>query len=53
VVAVAGSTAADDKADVMVTVNQLVGGFNKGDTKTAAAACAAQTSIIDEFPPHE
>jgi hypothetical protein len=30
-----------------------VDGFNKGDTKTAVAACADQTSIIDEFPPHE
>jgi ketosteroid isomerase-like protein len=30
-----------------------VDGFNKGDTKTAVAACAEQTSIIDEFPPHE
>ena len=37
----------------MVPVHQFVDGFNKGDTKTAAAACADQTSIIDEFPPHE
>ena len=29
-----------------------VDGFNKGDTKTAAAACADQTAIIDEFAPH-
>ncbi len=43
---------ADAKA-VMATVNQFVNGFNKGDTKNAAAACAEQTSIIDEFPPHE
>ena len=46
-------TAADDKADVMATINQFVGGFNKGDTKAAAAACAEQTSILDEFAPHE
>ena len=39
--------------DVMVPVHQFVDGFNKGDTKTALAACAEQTSIIDEFPPHE
>ena len=45
-------SAPDDKADVMTTINQFVDGFNKGDTK-AAAACAGQTSIIDEFPPHE
>ena len=44
--------AADDKKDVMVTVNQFVDGFNKGDAG-AAAACAEETSIIDEFPPHE
>jgi hypothetical protein len=43
----------DDKADVLATVNQFVNGFNKGDTKSAAAVCAEQTSIIDEFPPHE
>lgn len=39
--------------DVMATVHQFVDGFNKGDTKSALAACADQTSIIDEFPPHE
>ncbi len=44
---------ASDKTDVMATVHQFVDSFNKGDTKTAAAACADQTSIIDEFPPHE
>lgn len=46
-------TNAADKTDVMVPVHQFVDSFNKGDTKTAAAACADQTSIIDEFPPHE
>ena len=50
-VAVASATA-DDKTDVMVTINQFVDNFNKGDAK-AAEACAAQTSIIDEFAPHE
>ncbi len=49
----AGPTAASEKTDVMVAVHQFVDGFNKGDTKTALAACADQTSIIDEFPPHE
>ena len=49
----AGPTAAAQKTDVMVPVHQFVDSFNKGDTKTAAAACADQTSIIDEFPPHE
>ena len=44
--------AADDKTDVMATINQFVDGFNNGDTR-ATAVCADQTSIIDEFPPHE
>jgi ketosteroid isomerase-like protein len=49
----AGPAAASEKTDVMASVRQFVDAFNKGDTKTAAAACADQTSIIDEFPPHE
>lgn len=49
----AGPTAVSQKTDVMVPVHQFVDGFNKGDTKTALAACADQTSIIDEFPPYE
>jgi ketosteroid isomerase-like protein len=49
----AGSATASDKTDVMATVHQWVDGFNKGDTKSALAACADQTSILDEFPPHE
>ena len=44
---------AGQQADVMAVVNRFVDGFNKGDTKALVAACAAQTSIIDEFPPHE
>jgi len=38
---------------VMSTVKQFVDSFNKGDAKAAVAACADQTIIIDEFPPHE
>jgi len=48
----AGPAAAGDDAGVMATVNQFADAFNKGDTKTAVAACADQTSIIDEFPPY-
>ncbi|SRR5258706_4582222 len=40
-------------AAVMAPLHQFIDGFNKGDTKSALAACAEQTSIIDEFPPHE
>ena len=53
VVCAAGQTSESAKNAVMATVHQFVDGFNKGDTKTAAAACADQASIIDEFPPHE
>ena len=49
----AAPAAASDKTDVMAPLNQFVDGFNKGDVKNAVAACADQTSIIDEFPPHE
>jgi len=52
-VGAAANAAASDKSDVMKSVSQFVDAFNKGDTKTAAAACADQTAIIDEFPPHE
>ena len=48
-----GSTAASPQADVMSSVQRFVDGFNKGDTALIAAACAEQTSIIDEFPPFE
>ncbi len=41
--------AAPDKLAVMRPVRQFVDAFNGGDLKTA---CAAQTTIIDEFPPY-
>ena len=49
----AAPLAADDKKDVMVPVHQFIDGFNKGDVKSAVAACADEASIIDEFPPYE
>lgn len=49
----AGPVAATEKTDVMMSVHQFIDGFNKGDVKTALAACAEQTSIVDDFPPHE
>jgi ketosteroid isomerase-like protein len=56
-IAPGGAIAADkagkgDKAEVMATVRQFIDGFNKGDAKTALAACASPAAIIDEFPPH-
>ena len=38
---------------VVAAIRQFVDGFNKGDVKIMAASCAEQTSILDEFPPHE
>jgi hypothetical protein len=49
----AGQTPESAKGPVLAAVHQFVDGFNKGDTKTALAACADETSILDEFPPHE
>jgi ketosteroid isomerase-like protein len=44
--------AASDKTDVMAPVHQFVDSFNKGDAAKVVAACAPQTAIVDEFPPH-
>jgi ketosteroid isomerase-like protein len=44
---------ASEKTEVMAVVHQWVDGFNKGDTKSALATCADETSIIDDIPPHE
>ena len=52
-VLVAGPSSASETAGVMAPVHQFIDGFNKGDIRTALAACADQTSIIDEFLPHE
>jgi hypothetical protein len=38
---------------VLTPIRQFVDGFNKGDAKLMLASCADQTSILDEFPPHE
>ena len=46
-------TSGSAQTAVLASINQFVDGLNKGDTKTAVAACADETSIIDEFPPHE
>lgn len=44
---------ASDKTDVMMPIQQFADGLNKGDVKSALAACAEQTSILDEFAPFE
>jgi hypothetical protein len=38
---------------VLAAVHQFIGGFNKGDANAIRAACAEETSILDDFPPHE
>lgn len=48
-----GSASSADQKAVIAVVQQFTDAFNKGDTKAAAAVCAEQTSIIDEFPPYE
>ena len=53
VIFAARSSVQSDKTGVMAAVHQFVDGFNKGDVKGTVAACADQTSILDEFPPHE
>jgi len=52
VVMVAGTASASDQTEVMATVRQFIDGFNKGDVKSALAACASPVSIVDEFPPY-
>lgn len=49
----AGPVSATDKTDVMSIIHEWVDGFNRGDTQKAIATCADQTSLIDDFPPHE
>jgi hypothetical protein len=52
VLVAAGSAAASEKDDVVAPVRQFIDGFNKGDEKTALAACASPAFIVDEFPPY-
>jgi hypothetical protein len=47
-----GSASASDELDVVRTVRQFIDSFNKGDLKAALNTCAAQSAIIDEFPPY-
>ena len=38
--------------DLMTAVRRYVDGFNNGDTKAMAAACADPMQILDGMPPH-
>jgi hypothetical protein len=42
----AGPTAESERTAVMAPVHQFVNSFNKGDTKTAAAACARAVPLV-------
>ncbi|HMN76365.1 MAG TPA: nuclear transport factor 2 family protein [Burkholderiaceae bacterium] len=42
-----------DTTAVLAPIHQFIDGLNKGDVDSALAACAEQTSIIDDFAPHE
>ena len=48
-----GAARRGENPGVMVPVNLFVDGFNRGDAKIAASACAPSASIIDDFPPHQ
>ncbi len=37
----------------MVAIQRFVDGFNNNDVELSQAACTEETSIIDDFPPHE
>ena len=48
-----GAVAATPNAQIAAPIHQFIDAFNKGDTKTAAAAhWAADLTITDEVPPH-
>lgn len=49
----AGPAAASDEADVIARLQQYAAVFNEGDMQKALAYCAAQSAIIDEFPPYQ
>jgi hypothetical protein len=45
--------AASDEDDAISVIHRWVDGFNNADAKLAVSTCADQTSMIDDFPPHE
>ncbi len=47
------TTSRAQHGDVLAAVNRFVDGYNKGDANILASSCAEQTSILDEFSPHE
>jgi hypothetical protein len=53
IAAVASAPAVASAASGVVSAaSQFVDGFNKGDMRMLASACADEVFIIDEFPPY-
>jgi len=50
---VSGPALATDKTDVVAVIQHFADGFNQGDVAATTGSCADETSIIDNFPPHE
>lgn len=48
-----GAASPADQTQVMVPINRFMYAMNHGDAAGAAAACAADMSIIDPVPPYE
>lgn len=48
-----GPAVAGEQEEVMKTVHQYVDSLNKGDLANVVAACAKESSIVDEFPPYQ
>jgi hypothetical protein len=47
------TAAGSERRDVMAVVRQWTSVFSMGNSQNALAACADETSIIDDIPPHE
>jgi ketosteroid isomerase-like protein len=52
IIATTGTALASDEPDVQSLVEKWVADMNKGDLKSAVAACAPQTAVVDGFPPY-
>jgi hypothetical protein len=48
-----GTPVTSERTAVLAPVHQFIDSLSKGDLTTAVAACAAETEIIDEFPPYQ
>jgi hypothetical protein len=44
--------AASDRTDALAIARKFVDAIDKGDAKTMLGDCAAQSAVIDDFPPY-